>query len=761
MSVGELPATLHLGPKGEKVIPERFKDVIDCQTACNQMLDADAALNAWRTAVQRLHDGNPTYSLEALRESGQGWRARTNYRGLEGLCDNIGSAIYNLDSEVESVAEIELDIKEGMEKRDHENNIARALTWLLFRQWPGYETHTTGRIDNMVLHGLGTHVWPRMDQGEWIPRTTRPGTVLFPDDCPIDLHEDGEFFMVRDFWTQNYIYDRIKDEEAATEEGWNVDVVWKTMSETSKRITANITSDPMYWQRLHKQGDVGYTTSRRAGLWINMMFVREFEKDDSYSLYIVQERQTTRDYLFKKRFKFDRAPIRIFPYDNGNGTLQSVRGIGARTKEFFETDNRVRNAALDSLLFAATMPMRQTGDFDPDKLRLLKLGVMSILPQGIEPVSGIQFQDVSKGLTELSGELRDSLTQNNQNYMGGDVESKDRQTYMEYSMRSQDANRAPKATHNLYYRNLGGYYRDIVDMLKIAPEGTTRAARLTHAFYARLESLGTPRQMLKKIVDVRAVRNIGAGSAAARLQAIMMGLQNIYPNTTDDRKINMLRDLAATLFGFQNVDRYAPSLNDGNTVTADESFATLESDVLVQGGEAKVGDRQDHVRHLTIHLAKGDEVNAAYLNQQMEAQPAFTALMALGNHSADHLQALEKLESRQPEFRALYQHWKALSNSLKRMENEIQANQSQTPPQQQLSEDAQVQMTKVQLDNQVKEKKMLLDEQRKDTRQAATEARLNAQMIQTERRETAKHAQSLLLEDASTASKIRRNNQTP
>lgn len=761
MSVGELPRTLHLGPKGEKVVPERFKDCTDVSTACNAMLDADAALNAWRTAVQRLHDGNPTYSLEALRESGQGWRARTNYRGLEGLCDNIGSAIYNLDSEVESVAEIELDIKEGMEKRDHENNIARALTWLLFRQWPGYETHTTSRIDNMVLHGLGTHVWPRMDKGEWIPRTTRPGTVLFPDDCPIDFHEDGEFFMVRDFWTQNYIYDRIKDEEAATEEGWKLDIVWQVMSETSKRISSTNTWDPMQYQRDFKQGQIGYTTSRRAGLWINMMFVREFEKDDSYSLYIVQERNPTRDYLFKKRFKFDRAPIRIFPYDNGNGTLQSVRGIGARTKEFFETQNRTTNAALDSLLFAATMPMRQTGDFDPDKLRLLKLGVMSILPQGIEPVSGIQFQDVSRGLLEMGTELKNGVAENNQNYMGGEVEGKDRQTYMEYSMRSQDANRAPKATHNLYYRNLGGYYADIVDMLKISPEGTTRSARLSRAFYARLEALGTPRQMLRKVVDVRAVRNIGAGSAAARLQAILMGLQNIYPNTTDDRKINMLRDLAATLFGFQNVDRYAPSLNDGNTVTADESFATLESDVLVQGGEAKVGDRQDHVRHLTIHLGKGDEINAAYLNQQMEAQPAFTALMALGNHSADHLKALEKLESRQPEFRALYQHWKALSNALKRMENEIQANQSQTPPQQQLSEDAQIAMTKVQLDNQVKEKKMLLDEGRKDQRQAMTEARLNAQQTQTQIREAQKHSQSLMLADADMASKVRRNNKTP
>jgi hypothetical protein len=731
MASGELPIPIS---EPGKLPPERFKDANDVQQQADMMIAADQKLNAWRSQVEKLWGGNPTYSLEALRKSAQGWRARTNYRGLEGLVSNISMSIYNLDVEVPKAIEVELDYGQGIERDDMQKKIEEHFTWLMFKKWDGFDVHILTRILNMVLHGMGTHVWNF--SSSWIPRTTRAGTVLFPDDCPVNFEEEGDFFMVRDFWPQTEIYRCIEDESKAREMGWDVDVTWKAMAESTKRIRPQLVYDPTTLQRLHKQGDMGYSSSRISGLFMNFFYAKEFETG-KWSVYIIEEKKGSQGYLFKKRNAFDDPPTNIFPYDLGNGTLQSIRGIGQKTKEFFEMSNRLTNGAVDSLLFAATMPMRQTGDLDPDKLKLLKLGVLSILPQGIEPVQGIQFQNIAKGLVEMSSELKNTISENNQSYMAQQPEAKDRQTYLEYAMRSQDANKINKGSVNLYDRGRSRFYHTILKMLCRPQVGNGKSAMLARMFQERCKRDGVPPEALKHIEEVTAVKSIGSGSAAAQLQAQLMLMQYIYGQTTDDRKINIEQDLTASLVGYNKVDRYARSQDDNNSVTADESFATVETDVLVQGGEARVGARQDHVKHLQIHLGKAEQINQQYLDGQYDPQQEYNAILALGNHSSDHLKVLENLPSRKAEFKALYQKWQALSNDAQRIENELEANNT-PPPEQKLSEEAQLKSQKIQLDAQLKDKKLALENQRKVRQQVFDNS----------------------LQDASEAAKIRRANRT-
>lgn len=727
MSAGELPAVI----SEPGVLPrERFKDANDVEQQANIMIAADQKLNAWRSQVEKLWGGNPTYSLEALKASAQAWRSRTNYRGLEGLVATIGMSIYNLDVEVPKAVEIELDWAKGIERDDIQKKIEANFTWLMFKKWDGFDVHVLTRILNMVLHGMGTHIWNF--SSSWIPRTTRAGTVLFPDDCPVNFEEEGEFFMVRDFWSQNMLYEKIADEKTATAMGWKCDVVWNAMAQSTKMIRPQLVYDPTTLQRLHKQGDMGYSSSRMAGLFLNLFFVREFETD-KWSLYIIEEKKGSQGYLFKKRNLFDEPPATLFPYDLGNGTLQSIRGIGQKTKEFFEMVNRLTNGAVDSLLFAATMPMRQTGDLDPDKLKLLKLGVLSILPQGIEPVQGIQFQNVSKGLVDLSSELKNTIAENNQSYMAAQPEAKDRQTYLEYAMRSQDANKINKGAVNLYDRNRTRFYDRILRMVCREQVGSSKAAQLARKFQKRCLEDGVPIEALAKIEEVTAVKSIGSGSAAAQLQAQLMLMQYIYGQTTDDRRINIEQDLTASLVGYNKVDRYARSQDDNNAVTADESFAIVETDALVQGGEAKVGQRQDHVKHLQVHLEKADQINQQYLDGQYDPRQAYPAILALGEHSSDHLQILQTLPSRKAEFRALYQKWQALSNDAQRIENELQANDT-PPPEQKLSEEFQLKDKKITMDAQLKDKKLQLEEIRKRRKQLFDEQITDAGEAATIRR---------------------------
>lgn len=707
------------------VLPkERFRDYSDATELCGQILDADKVRAEWRTTVQKIHDGNALYSKEDLEKSGQGWRCRTNFRGMEGLVQTVGTSIYNLDVEVDKCVEIGLDYGKGVERNDWQAKIEENFTWLVMKKWKGFDYHVQMRIRQMVLHGLGHHI--NEMNNSWIPRTLPMGHLLFPEDTPINFDEEGEFAMVRDFWTMDRLYRAIENESAAAKMGWNPKVVWKAMAEIGKSAGA---SDPERFQQLYKQGDIQSSNTRRAGIYLNFLYVQEFETG-KISLYILPEKADMGGYFFVKRNLFESWSdiINLFPYDIGNGTLQSLRGIGARTKEFFEMENRLLNAAADQMLFASTMPMQQDGaELDKDKLRLLRLGVLSILPDGIKPVTGLQFQNVSAGLVALRNELKGGIAENNQSYMTSAPEQKDRQTYLEYAMRSQDANKVNKGTHNLYYRNLTQFYWGMLSRLSKTKEtGDSLASRLAKEFFARCDKDGIPREAFNHIEEVTAVRSIGAGSAAARLQAQLMLMQYIYPTATTDRKINLERDLTASLTSFSAVDRYARNSEDNDLVSQDESFATLENDVLAQGGMARAAERQDHVMHLATHLAKGEEVNQTYLNQQIPAQPAYAAITALGEHCAEHLKQLEGIRSRQDEFRQLYARWQTLSKDADRIQRELEAQQDQPDAEQRLSEDGQVKMAKVEMDAQIKAKKAELDEQRKARKAQFTEALADA-----------------------------------
>lgn len=725
MAGSDIPLTFE---EPRKLPKERFRDWSDVQQLCNSMLDADDKLSDWRTEVQKIHDGNALYSRQSLENAGQGWRCRTNFRGMEGLVQNICTAIYNLNTEVDKCISIELDYGKGVERNDWQQVIEKNFTWLMLKKWKGYDYHTQMRDKQMVLHGLGHHI--NSMNNSWIPRTLPMGHLIFPDDSPINFDEEGEFFLVRDFWTMNRLYDAISNEKAARARGWNTDVVWQGMIQTSKTVIQGQGQNwsPERWQQLYKQGDLQYSQTRRAGIWMDFLYVIEFETRQ-VSLYVIPERDDFGGYMFKRRNMFSSLGdiLNIFPYDIGNGTIQSLRGIGARTKEFFEMENRLLNSAADQMLFAATMPMQQDGaELDKDKLRLLRLGVLSILPDGIKPVTGLQFQNVSQGLVALRNELKSGVQENNQAYVSSAPEPRDRQTYLEYAMRSQDANKVNKGVHNLYYRNLTSFYWSRLMAVCDPVKSRGMGAELAEAFRQRCINEGVPKEAFRHIVDVSAVRSVGAGSAAARLQALLMMMQYVYPNTTNDRKINMERDLTATLTSYDSVDRYARSLDDNDLVDQDESFATQENNGLISGGEAKVAERQDDVQHLMIHLAKGEELNQAYLAGQMEPQQAYNAIMAIGHHSADHLENLQGLESKQKEFKELFRRWNALSNDSNRIRSQLIADQNKGTPEQKLSEEGQVKMAKVQMDAQIKDKKVDLDEARKARKQQFNDALADA-----------------------------------
>lgn len=715
---GDLPADFILDDSGEVIIaPERFTSAGEIRDVCNQMLAADRLRAPWRASIDGLVDGNPTYRLNTLKNKGQGWRARVNYREAEGLINARQTPFYDLVTEVDPCIEVEVDFGTGKEQADMALKIAKHWHHMLMRGWrSGFNFNIPLQQLEMFKHGIGHHVWPG-NKNCWIPRTPVTGHVLFPDGVSLNLREDLDYFMLRDFLPGYAVHAYIRNEKAATALGWNVRTVWDALLQTTKRKYNATGGDYTLeqFQREMKSGDIGTTQSRQSGLWLNHLFVKEIESE-KISQYTLAEGVTAsdarsvkrndpfRDCLFRKRNRFDEWPLVIFPYCMGNGgLLHTVRGLGARTKDFFELSNRIKNAMADQVLVGSTLNVKQTGSVDPDKLRLMRLGMMTIIPQGLELITGVQMPNLSQGPIALSQELKSTLENNNHNYVSQSPEAVDRETAQSYAMRTQNAGQVGKGSHAMYASN---YQMMLERMFKISarPEaaiGNSLSARLAKEFQDRCAEDGIPTQALARVREVNEVFSTGAGSAAARLDALMTVWKLIYPTTTEERKINIERDLVATLTSATKVDRYARSLEDNELPNSDMSLAVQENNGMAQGGDAVVSPSQDHVGHLKEHLPKAEEIVQGIMAGQSDPAQGLQILQKFGTHTADHLKILQQNPMRKAEFDSFHQEWLALSVIADKLQQQVAARaaaQPQVPPQQKESETLQLGMAKIALD---------------------------------------------------------------
>jgi hypothetical protein len=716
MAQGEIPRDFEDQEGGGVIVsPERFKNAGEIADCCNEMVDADRQRAPWRASIDGLIDGNATFKLSTLKAKGQAWRARCNYRGAEGALQSVQTPFYDLVTEVDPCVEVMLDFGKGVDQADWANAIASDFHWMLMKKWrESFNFHIQLQQLEMLKHGLGCHIWPGK-KSCWCPDTPATGMVLFPDGVTINLKEKLDYFMLRDFLPGFALYKHIRNEEAATKLGWNVDTVWQALAQSSKNQyrttggTGRYTAEQA--QREYKAGDIGTSNSHQSGIWLNHLFVKEIETG-MISQYTVAEGIVVNgptggktddpwaSCLFRKRNKFDEWPLVIFPYGIGNaGLIHTIRGLGARTKDFFELMNRLTNAEVDQVLVGSLMTVKQTGAQDPDKLRLTRIGMMNIIPQGLEIVPGVQFPPLDKGPIALIQQLERGYQTNNQSYLQGTPEPVDRETATSFSSRTQNSGQVSKGIHSLY---AGNWQQALERMLVTAASpqaavGDSYDAELARAFQERCIRHGVPKEALVHIEEVNEVLSTGAGSPAARIDALSTIFERIYPTTTEPRKINIERDLVATLVSSSKVDRYARSHDDNNLPDEDSSLAVVENNGLASGGDALVSPQQNHVEHLTEHGKKAQEIVQAVMAGQMDPEQALAIIQKFGAHMADHLKALSGNPMRKAEFEQLRKEWVALSVIADKLQQQISQHQNSNkqPPKEQISDSLKIGQAKV------------------------------------------------------------------
>jgi hypothetical protein len=737
--VGDVPRGVEKDDKGESHLPpERFKNYKEVMQCCQNMIDDDQQIRAPRRArVDGLINGNRPIRETYLKSKKLSFLPNVNFLESRGLIETMQTPLYDLVVETDHLMDIKLEVKgTKLERQSWENSIQNNITWLLLTRWRrGFNFHIPFQQFTMLKHGLGAHIWPTK---RWIPRTPRSGSILFPSNAPINFDEDGEYFMIRDALPANALYQFIRNEKSAANNGWMVEAVWKSLAQSTKASRGRSSQgDIEEVQREIRRGDIGwFTQSRQAVVWLNYLFVKEIDTN-MVSQYIVTESPSgdVGDYLYKKRNQFKEWPLVLFPYNIGDGDINSLQGLGDQTAMFFELSNRLKNAMAAQVMISMFPQIKQLQpDVDPDKLKLMRLGALSILPYGVE-IAQTQFPPLNNGPIALTQELKRTMESNNQSMIGSTPEPKDRETALSFSMRSHDKARVSNGLQSLYESNLQQFDDRVLRMVLDTPKGDLPHQKMAEEFRDRCRKDGVPEAALKSraIAEVREVTSVGAGSAGTRLQALMTLMNVLFPNTTKDKQITILRDLTGASVGSAKVDRYAPSLEDIQIPNYDDSMAAVESSALAQGQDAVVSGNQDNGKHADSHLAKAEEIMQAVQNGEMDPKAALKGLMKLLDHAGQHLTEMQNNATRKAEFEQLSERWDEVAKFTAQLQKEIQSEAEQQP-----ATDADISR---------KDKVASADIQRKDRVAEANIARKFRQTAFTER-----------LSDARTAAQINRSN---
>lgn len=769
MARGDLPLDIVYNDDAKPVLPDsRFANAAQVRELCQQMIIADESGRArMRSRVDALVNGWPTYPKSVTAAKGFGWFPRVNYRESEGKIQSQQTPLYDLVTEVPKCISMELDVDGTLWEREAwEESIETNWTWFLKKKWrQSFNYHLALSQREMLVHGMGAHVWP--DKNKWMPRTPRSGQILFPEGCSLDFQNEGEYFVLRDFVPGTNVYSFIRNEKAAHARGWFPDNVWNTLVKaTRQNQKVKSTFDVEELQRQVRRGDHGYWASSQVGLWLNWMFVKEYE--GGISLYCIEENitpGTNKDngYLFKKRFLFKdwKEVLVLFPYDIGNGDIHSVRGLGWRTKDFYELSNRINNIMAVQILISALPQMKQNQpNIDPEKMRLMRMGGLNITPYGLEP-SMINFPPLANGGLALQQHLRETLENNNQAMTGSAPEPKDRETKYSFMLRAHDSASVSNGMQSLYESNYQHWQDTLYRRGINTPKGDLPYQQMIEEFRERCRRDKVPEKALKEIAigEIEEVTSGGAGSAAIRLQAIQLIMGGpVYANAPESKKIQIERALVSWVLGGSKVDEFARSESDNQLPDPDTSFAVQENNGLTQGGEAVIGDGQNDVIHADAHLQKAEQLEQACEQGQEDPQKCLMGLQALLGHAAQHLQRLQNNPARQVEFKSLEERFKACQQYMDQLQSQVESQQGQPDPQQQLSEDGQIQMAKVQQDGQIKQQKAQGDMALKFRKQAFTERLQDSKTASSIHRDNVRTGSAIQRDNLSTAHSIQRDN---
>tara|TARA_Y100000996_G_scaffold35946_1_gene25146 strand:+ start:1175 stop:3418 length:2244 start_codon:yes stop_codon:yes gene_type:complete len=617
---------LDLGSLTEKGKPvaTRLKDVKSAVGIFNTLLKADERSAVNRARIDAMFDGAAPYNSAGLATSGQQLKTNLNFGDAQRLLDVALSAYVDLYSSLERFVEVRGTQGEASEIKPSEEIVAEELTHLM-RNWPEFHNAYLRLCTTFIKHGVAVAYFDSPD--DWRFRVGGFTDIVIPRQTPAN-EESIDIAIGRRNYLLHELYSYIKNPDAATKVGWNVEEVKRVITKnatTTSRDSGSYDYEKM--QAEMKNNDL-YTGIQNPTVRVLHYWVKEM--DGSVSHYISAE-DSPKDFLYKKVSRYEKAEQAyvMFTYGVGsNGTYHSIRGLGQRIFAHVQTSNRLRCQQIDGAMLASAVMIQPETQRSLDELQFTYYGAYAVLSPNVNivekaiPNLGTAVQPALQDLTQQLQLNTDTVST-----YGPDQGSPYR-NQMQVVADMDVTTRLSGASLNLFYASWNRLLREVVRRVVT----TKRPDTAIKDFYGRCEARGVPEEFIKTldVARTKAVRSIGNGSHANRMVALRE-LQGISGQFDDVGRRNLTRDIVSTRVGHDLADRYVPA-DIEKRPSIDIKIAYFENQQLMAGQAVPVVGNELHGTHLEIHV------------------PALAQLIEqLNTGEADPMQAM-------PTLQAFYEH---------------------------------------------------------------------------------------------------------
>ena len=627
-----------LDENGNPPKKSRLQDVDSAKGLYTILQEADRKASANRSEIDAMFDGAPPYREEDLKASGQSFRTNLNFDEASAMLETAMAQYVDIQSSVENLIELKVNYGEESLRSVWEDKIAEIFSGMV-RSWEDYSFNFLMNANNFVKQGVSVVYFENEFDWRWKP--SKLGDFLIPHNTQATESKVEVAMAVRPC-SPSELYQMIEDEGAAKELGWNIpevrQAIMKADGDTSRR-----SNNWEEYEIAYKNNDI--YTSARATL-INLLHIWVTEFDGTVSHFISLKDGANEDFLFKNFSLFNNIhqAFTFFTYGIGtNGYYHGIRGLGFKIFPHIQVSNRVRCSGIDGAVMASSVLLKPENEAALEDITLSYYGPFAIMSPGLE-VTPTGVPNLSNNIMPVLADMDNLVKNKSGQYSTDNVFNRGgERSKFEVNAHLEQVSRLNITSLNLFYepweKLLREMVRRVVDPSYPLDLG---GGKEVAEFRARLEAAGVPAEALAAVdIDsVRAVRAVGAGSAAARqiTSERVMELSKSFDAVGQEAAV---RDLTVELVGHQKADRYAPKPNAAERVPLDAKFANLENVAMENGDAVPAYENDTQMLHLDSHLTRLDFYVEGVNSGQIDPRESYEVLVLLHGHSSEHLSFIE------------------------------------------------------------------------------------------------------------------------
>lgn len=647
---------------------------------CRDLVESDVRRMAKRERIWKAYKRFPPTDYSTLVELKMEDQSNVCWGMLAFAVNNTRGSFYDMIVERGRACDIQTKVGTVIQQRVYSDLISEKYDEYGVREDFDYLIGQEISILDMCLFGKGIHMWE--DVEGHVSEAVPARDFYVPEDTHIALSKFDLFMRKRKFQLYE-LYERIENESAAKERGWNTDAVAEAMRMQREDWLSNYTSEDFMHDIVN--GNMAMTSVMKESVHVYDFYIREFDGTISRMMILqdytalvneksnpasegVEAHQALEDDVVDEcgfllcKMEYAKAVnevVCVFLDNAGSGEWHDTPSLAEEIFVQCRQYDIIMNSIMDAVKLNMTLMLQgQTADAT-ERLKQMVWGQFAVIPADTPFVQQRTQLDTQEATTTLQFMMSDLYSGIGRYQVGANSPNGEAPTATQSQQDAAESAKLSGTQTRRYNEQQTVYHRERFRRFIALTKGA-KGYEQFEKFKDDLKEAGVPEKAWswENIRSVTSNMIAGPGSPSYKMQAAdkIIAITNMTPK--DDGQRAAFEDAIAAVAGRSNVSRYMPPkerLDPDNEEWKMGLECEAFSDPNLNPKNVVVKPDDPHIQHISYHLddmaqtimGLQDAMQKGQLDEK-RAFPGMTRLMHQGAHVTAHMQFLARDTGKQP-----------------------------------------------------------------------------------------------------------------